>query len=69
MIWHSADYNSVLEELKVDSKIGLANGVAEERLEEYGRNVVSKIERPSFLDRFLEQFKSKLVIALIIIRF
>ena len=66
MIWHSADYNSVLEELSVDSKIGLANGVADDRLEQFGRNVVSKIERPTFTQRFLAQFKSKLVIALII---
>lgn len=67
MIWHSADSSSVLNELQVADKEGLPNGVAEERLQEYGQNVISHIKRPSFLDRFLAQFKNKTVIALIII--
>lgn len=67
MIWHNASAQEVLDELQVDDKIGLANGVADLRLEENGKNVISKIERPTFLSRFLSQFKNKTIIALIII--
>jgi len=67
MIWHNARSQEVLNELNVDDKIGLANGVADERLNEYGPNVVSNIDKPKFLNLFLEQLKNKTVIALIII--
>ena len=67
MIWHSSSAQDVLKELQVDDKTGLANGVADMLLEENGQNVISKIERPSFLNRFLQQFKSKTVITLIIL--
>lgn len=67
MIWHSSSPAEVLEELQVDDKIGLANGVAIQRLEEHGQNIISNIERPSFFKRFLGQLKNKTVIALIII--
>jgi magnesium-transporting ATPase (P-type) len=67
MIWHNADIKQVLNELQVDDKIGLANGVVDERLLEYGQNVASNVQKPSFLKVFLTQLKSKTVIALIII--
>lgn len=67
MIWHSSDIKDVLAELSVDDKKGLANGVAAERLEKYGENVVSKTKKPTVWQRFLLQLKSKTVIALIII--
>ena len=67
MIWHSSDAQSVLNELEVDDKSGLANGVADMRLEETGENIVSKVEKPSLLFRFLEQLNNTTVIALIII--
>ncbi len=67
MIWHNAKSEEVLNELQVDDKIGLANGVADERLNEYGSNVISNIEKPSYFSLLLEQFKNKTVIALIII--
>ena len=67
MIWHSSDVNSVLNELQVDDKTGLANGIADMRLEKSGENIVSKVEKPSFLFRFLEQLNNTTVIALIII--
>lgn len=66
MIWHSATPGEVLHELVVDDKKGLSNGEADLRLEAYGQNVISKIERPTFLQRFFAQFKNKTVIALII---
>ena len=67
MIWHSSTANEVLQELDVDSNVGLSNGVVDERLETYGQNVVSTLERPKFINRFLAQFKNKTVIFLIII--
>ena len=67
MIWHNAKPEEVLKEFNVDDKIGLANGVADERLEEYGPNVVSNITKQSFMKLFLAQLKNKTVIALIII--
>ncbi len=67
MIWHSSDINEVLGELSVDDKKGLANGVAAERLEKYGQNVISKTEKLTFWQRFFLQLKGKTVIALLII--
>lgn len=67
MIWHNAQPQEVLKELQVDDKLGLANGVADERLSIYGQNVVSNIKKPTFLKLFLSQLKNKTVIALIII--
>lgn len=67
MIWHSAEAEEVLHELQVDGKTGLPNGVAEERLLRYGKNVITNVQQPTFLTRFLSQLKSKTVVALIII--
>ena len=67
MIWHSSSANEVLNELVVDDKKGLSNGEVDDRLEIYGQNVISKIEKPSILSRFFTQLKSKTVIFLIII--
>lgn len=67
MIWHNATATEVLTELSVDDKRGLTNGVAEERLEIYGQNVVTNIEKKTLLKRFLGQINNTLTIALIII--
>lgn len=67
MIWHSAQVNEVLNELKVDSDTGLANGVADERLETYGKNIITNSEKPTLFKRFLDQMKNKTVIAVLII--
>ncbi len=67
MIWHNAESNEVLAEFQVDDKVGLSNGTVDERLAFYGQNVVSNIEKPSFLSLFLNQLKNKTVILLIII--
>ena len=67
MIWHSTASEEILRELEVDDKKGLPNGVADMRLKDYGRNVIARIERPTYFKRFLGQLKSKTVIALIVI--
>ena len=66
MIWHSTESSAVLQELNVDEKKGLANGVAEQRLETAGWNVLSNTEKPGFGKRILDQLKNKVVIALIV---
>jgi len=66
MIWHSTPKDEVLKELGVDSENGLPNGVVDERIFDYGKNVITKNDRITFLQRFLTQFKSKVVIILII---
>lgn len=67
MIWHSSSAQDVLQHYKVDDKIGLTNGECEEKLEKYGKNIISKIEKPKFITRFLNQLNNKTVIALIVI--
>ena len=67
MIWHSSTSQEVLAELSTDAESGLSNGVADERLNIYGKNVISSIESPSFLKRFLEQLNNKIVYLLTII--
>lgn len=67
MIWHSTNAEDVLKELSVDDKKGLANSEAEMRLESYGGNIITKIEKPSYFKRFLLQLSNKLVIVLIVV--
>ena len=66
MIWHSTSAAEVLSELEVDDKRGLPNGVSEMRLQQYGKNVISSIEKPSYLKRFSEQLKNRMVIFLVV---
>lgn len=67
MIWHSTSTADILAELEVDDKNGLPNGVADMRLQINGKNVISSIEKPTFFKRFAMQFKSKIVIFLIVV--
>ena len=67
MIWHSSDKEQVLSELSVDENKGLANGVAEMRLEEYGKNLVSSSKKESFGEILVNQLKNKLTISLFVI--
>lgn len=66
MIWHSTDTSEVLNELQVDGEKGLANGMADLRLERYGENVITKTQKPTYLKRFLGQLRSKIVIVLMV---
>lgn len=67
MIWHSSEVTAVLKELAVDENKGLANGVADMRLKQYGRNALSNIEKPTLIKRFLTQLNSKFVYLILII--
>lgn len=67
MIWHSSTVNEVLSELSVDAESGLSNGVADNRLQTYGKNIISSIEAPSFLKHFFNQLNNKVVYLLAVI--
>ena len=67
MIWHSSTAEEVLNHFKVDHKRGLTNSECEEKLDIYGQNIISKIEKPSLFKLFLSQLNNKMVISLIII--
>ena len=64
MIWHSSDIESVSKELCVDINSGLPNGVAYQRLQEYGKNQITKTKQIGFLRHFLSQLNQKSVYAL-----
>ncbi|MBQ6847743.1 MAG: cation-translocating P-type ATPase [Clostridia bacterium] len=67
MIWHSSQANEVLKHFNVDDKKGMLNSECEEKLEIYGQNVISKLEKPTLFRRFLNQLYNKMVITLIVI--
>lgn len=56
MIWHSASKEDVLNHYSVDAAFGLANGVATEKQEIYGKNIVTNKEKPSLIKRFFGEF-------------
>ncbi|NMA11490.1 MAG: HAD-IC family P-type ATPase [Methanomicrobiales archaeon] len=63
--WHALSATEVQRELGADPS-GLSTGNAEERLQRYGPNVLREEERESRLQVFLRQFKSVLIVILII---
>ncbi len=65
MIWHSSPVQDVLKQLQTTKDYGLANGVALERIEVYGKNTLSVTDKTSLFSRFLSQLKSKVVYFLI----
>ncbi len=65
MIWHSSEINDVLHNLSVTKENGLANSVALERLELYGKNTTSTTDKTSLFSRFLHQLKNKVVYFLV----
>ena len=67
MIWHSSSKQEVLAHFNVDPKKGLANSECEDKLEIYGHNIISNIEKPKFISIFLNQLKNKTVISLIVV--
>ncbi len=69
MIWHSSEIEDVLKELSVDGKKGLANGIADNRIASYGKNIIGNIEPVSFKKIFFKELKSGLVITLALIAF
>ncbi len=64
--WHSMDVDLVLKELQVDPHRGLAPEEAQSRLGQYGPNELRQEEKASPLALFFNQFKSILIIILLI---
>lgn len=67
-MYYDQEINSVFEELGV-SEAGLSSEEAERRLKEYGENELKEKEKTSILKLFISQFKSILIIILIIASF
>lgn len=63
-MYYDQEINSVFEELRV-SEAGLSSEEAENRLKEYGENELKEKEKVSVLQLFISQFKSILIIILI----
>ena len=67
MIWHSAEASDVLKELAVEKTKGLANGVADIRIEQYGKNIVGDKKSPSLIKRIFMQLNNKFVYILAVV--
>lgn len=67
MIWHSSEYKEVLKYFEVDPEIGLSKEESKERIFEYGKNAITRIEKPNFLKYFIKNLTLTPVIALIIL--
>lgn len=65
----SQNYQTVLQELRVDSSSGLSLEEAAQRLSEYGANKLEGGRRKTSLQLFLEQFKDVMIIILLIAAF
>src|SRR5574341_1437479 len=65
-LWHTLTPDKALTELSTDANQGLSPAVAQQRLEQYGRNELREQPRPGFLQRLINQFKSMVVILLIV---
>ena len=64
-LYYDQEINSVFGELGTSEK-GLSPGDAEKRLGEYGKNELKEKEKVSFFGLFISQFKSILILILII---
>ena len=65
MRWHTKNISSVLKELKT-SKAGLSESEASRRLKELGPNELIEKKRTTALLIFLRQFKSPLILILLV---
>ena len=66
MIPHSQSQEKVLNELNVDSTIGLSSAQVAERREKFGENKLKEKKKKTNLERFFEQFKDAMIIILLI---
>lgn len=66
MIYHSQPIENVLEDLNVNSELGLSQDEANRRLDVYGKNQLTEKKQKSIFKKFIEQLKDFMVIVLII---
>ncbi len=64
-MYHDEAADAVLKTLDT-SETGLSSGEAENRLKKYGKNELKKEEKTSAVKLFLSQFKSFLILILIV---
>ena len=64
--WHSTSIGDLVTRLETDPSKGLSSEEARRRLGEYGPNIVEEARRRTLLDALAEQFKSVLVIILLV---
>ena len=64
-MYHDEAADAVLKTLDT-SETGLSSGEAENRLEKYGKNELKEEEKTSAVKLFLSQFKSFLILILIV---
>lgn len=63
--WHYLQSDHLLSLLETDKNQGLSHLFVEQRLAQYGENILTKIQRKSLLKILLEQFQSPLIYILI----
>ncbi len=66
MIWHSAELDSIIEDLGTDKAVGLTKEEAARRLAKYGKNQLNQKKKKSVVQRFIDQFKDYMIIILLI---
>ena len=65
MQFHSKPTSEVLEQLGVDSTVGLTESRVNELSETYGKNVLKEKKKKSTLMKFIDQFKDAMILILI----
>ena len=63
--WYSLSSEDVISKLNSSEK-GLSSNEVEKRKEQYGKNILPKGKEPTLLHVFINQFKSPMIIILII---
>jgi Ca2+-transporting ATPase len=66
MAWHALTLNETLDQLETSATSGLSPQEAEARLGTYGPNELKEAPRPTFWDRLFDQFRSFLIIILVV---
>ncbi len=66
MIFHSSKTEDVLSYFEVDSEKGLPTGVADQRLSEYGENIIESDKKTTAKDNIISQITSPINIILIV---
>ncbi|MDD4429811.1 MAG: cation-transporting P-type ATPase, partial [Bacteroidales bacterium] len=64
--YYNQEINEVIHQFKTDQQQGLSSGEAQRRLQEYGYNQLKTKDKKSFFRMFLEQFKSFMILVLLV---
>lgn len=64
--WHSLSIDEIVKTLKTNVEKGLDEREVAERLNKYGYNVIEEVKKKSLIQIFLSQFKSFLVMILLV---